>query len=128
MPVEKIVGTQFAFEKIGVKRLEDFMPAKIHPQTYMSDGGVRCLLTSAVLVPEPTNPYDRFAVGVHVRLRDGSVVRIGWLSKQGWLHQLHTQQRLGAYLHNRPVFVVVKAYSEIANISDSYEIVVAERA
>lgn len=74
---EKVVGITFREQP----DFDDYNALK----TYDVDG-IPALSVSAVLVPEPTNPYDAGAIAVLAGLKNGKAAHIGYLSKQGQLY------------------------------------------
>lgn len=72
---EKVVGTTF----VDQKPVEELTGTLIKKEETPS--GVPEFHTTAVLVPEPTNPYDPGAVAVYVETKDGMAHRVGYVAK-----------------------------------------------
>ena len=108
---EKVVGTTFATQKPIEELTGRLVPAEEGTK------GVSEFHTTALLVAEPTNPYDHTAVGVIVRGKDGSAVRVGYLTKQSPVKE--TLNGLTA------CELIIYLYSEIG-MTDSYRIKMAD--
>lgn len=104
---EKVVGTTFATQKPIEELTGRLVPAE------EGSKGVSEFHTAALLVAEPTNPYDHTAVGVIVRGKDGSAVRVGYLAKQS-----PTKETLNGLTACE---LIIYLYSEIG-MTDSYQI------
>lgn len=104
---EKVVGTTFATQKPIEELTGRLVPAE------EGSKGVSEFHTTALLVAEPTNPYDHTAVGVIVRGKDGSAVRVGYLAKQS-----PTKETLNGLTVCE---LIIYLYSEIG-MTDSYQI------
>lgn len=104
---EKVVGTTFATQKPIEELTGRLVPAE------EGSKGVSEFHTTALLVTEPTNPYDHTAVGVIVRGKDGSAVRVGYLAKQS-----PTKETLNGLTACE---LIIYLYSEIG-MTDSYQI------
>ena len=108
---EKVVGTTFATQKPIEELTGRIVPAE------EGSKGVSEFHTTALLVAEPTNPYDHTAVGVIVRGKDGSAVRVGYLAKQS-----PTKETLNGLTACE---LIIYLYSEIG-MTDSYQIKMAD--
>ena len=104
---EKVVGNTFATQKPIEELTGRLVPAE------EGSKGVSEFHTTALLVAEPTNPYDHTAVGVIVRGKDGSAVRVGYLAKQS-----PTKETLNGLTACE---LIIYLYSEIG-MTDSYQI------
>lgn len=104
---EKVVGTTFATQKPIEELTGRLVPSE------EGSKGVSEFHTTALLVAEPTNPYDHTAVGVIVRGKDGSAVRVGYLAKQS-----PTKETLNGLTACE---LIIYLYSEIG-MTDSYQI------
>lgn len=104
---EKVVGTTFATQKPIEELTGRLVPAE------EGSKGVSEFHTTALLVAEPTNPYDHTSVGVIVRGKDGSAVRVGYLAKQS-----PTKETLNGLTACE---LIIYLYSEIG-LTDSYRI------
>lgn len=58
--------------------------------------GVAEFKTQAILVPEPTNPFDATAVAVLVSKKDGTVHHVGYIAKDSPLKEQVTKATLVA--------------------------------
>lgn len=104
---EKVVGTTFVTQKPIEELTGRLVPAE------EGSKGVSEFHTTALLVAEPTNPYDHTAVGVIVRGKDGSAIRVGYLPKQSAVKE--TLNGLTA------CELIIYLYSEIG-MTDSYRV------
>ncbi len=109
---EKVVGTSFRFKEQGNKSYYDFDGVE------SNEDGVPVIHGYAVLVPEPTNPYDSNAVMVIAKLKDGSAYHLGYLGKGSELQKKIKTNTLSE--------LIIKGYSEVGSYNDSYEISVSE--
>lgn len=78
---EKIVGTSFVEQKEFSELVGTHIPKEL------STKGVPELHTVALLVPEPTNPYDATAVAVMVKTQTGDAHRVGYLARTSALKE-----------------------------------------
>lgn len=76
--------------------------------------GVPAILTRAVLIPEPDNPYDSEAVKVMIELRSGKSFHIGYIGKDSPIKNQITDMTVG--------FVRVADYSATGG-QTSYQLV-----
>lgn len=104
---EKVVGTTFVAQKPIDELTGRLVPAE------EGSRGVSEFHTTALLIAEPTNPYDHTAVGVVVRSKDGSAIRVGYLPKQSAVKE--TLNGLVA------CELIIYLYSEIG-MTDSYRV------
>ncbi len=75
----------------------------LHIKRQYTFEGVPCADADAVLVPEPTNPYDPEAVMVMVPLDSGKPFHIGYLPKDSELKRL--------VKHNHVATIMVKNFA-----------------
>lgn len=73
---EKVVGTTYVTQK-PVSELVGRLITK-----EQSEHGLPEFETTALLVPEPENPYDATAVAVYIECQNGQAHRVGYLSKE----------------------------------------------
>ena len=104
---EKVVGTTFVAQKPIEELTGRLVPAE------EGSRGVSEFHTTALLIAEPTNPYDHTAVEVVVRSKDGSAIRVGYLPKQSAVKE--TLNGLVA------CELIIYLYSEIG-MTDSYRV------
>ena len=106
--IEKVVGTTFRFSEQGEKHYTEF--AGIEDKS----GDVPTLTGKAILIPEPTNPYDPNAVLVIAQMKDGTAFNLGYLPKGSQLQQ-NVKSNTLAILH-------VTAYSEGGDFNDAFTV------
>lgn len=107
---EKVVGTTFQQHK-------DF--SEYFATNEDVENGVTAITSIALLIPEPDNPYDPYAVMVVGKLKNGQPHQIGYLksaSKGGQL-QLKIKQPQQAILR-------ILAYSDNGDFHDTYTVTV----
>ena len=108
MTIEKVVGTTFTFQEHGNKHFEEFVGENVDCQATPTRVG------QAILMPEPTNPFDANAIAVVVQMTDGKPFRLGYLSKTGLLYTKITAPTLAK--------LIITAYSEGGDYNDSYQV------
>ena len=106
---EKVVGTTFVQQEPIEELSGRMVPAE------EGSRGVSEFHTTALLIAEPTNPYDHTAVGVVVRAKDGSAIRVGYLPKQSPVKETLT----GLVACE----LIIYLYSEIG-MTDSYRVTI----
>lgn len=73
---------------------------------------VPCAVAQALLIPEPTNPYDSEAVQVVVKLTDGKAFVIGYLPAKEPLKTSIKTMTIATLL--------IKDYGQVGNYSPSF--------
>lgn len=73
---------------------------------------VPCAITQALLIPEPTNPYDAEAVQVVVKLTTGEAFPIGYLPAKEPLKSTIRAITIGT--------ILIKDYGQVGNYSPSF--------
>lgn len=103
---EKVVGTSFRTHR----DIDEFFGDKIVVENVPTKKGV------ALLLPEPTNPYDPNAVMVVTKMVDGSQHHLGYLAKGSELQQTIKQPTVAE--------LKIMAYSDAGDYNDSYTVTV----
>lgn len=107
---EKVVGTSFKEQKHHT----DFFN-----RSETVKNGVTEIIGDAILMPEPDNPYDSYAVMVIAKLKNGKPHHIGYLKsaqKGGILQRKIT--------HPQPAVLHITAYSDNGDFNDSYAVTI----
>ena len=112
MSVEKVVGTSFRFKEYGDKHYTQFAG------TDLAGKSVPTRVGKAILMPEPTNPYDSGAVMVIAQMVDGTSFPLGYLAKGSELQSKIKSPTLAK--------LVIVAYSEGGDMNDSFTVEVTE--
>ena len=75
---------------------------------------VPCATAQAILMPEPTNPYDDKAVAVYISLKDGEAFHLGYVPAKEPVKEQVTKMTLAKML--------IKDYGQMGNYNPSFVI------
>lgn len=103
---EKVVGTTFKFKEFGERNYTEFLGVD-------SNGtGTPVRTGKAILLPEPTNPYDANAIAVIAAMQNGKSFPLGYLARGSQLYNSIKSPTLAQ--------LIITAYSEGGDFNDSY--------
>ena len=101
---EKVVGTSF-YEHKDISEFEGENQQAVDVPT---------LVGTAIIMPEPDNPYDSRALAVIAKLSNGRPHKIGHIGRNSEIYNTVTSPT--------PAVLKIHGYSLVGNYNDSYEI------